>query len=112
MDRVEASAEDGSYHNNRDNLHVELNNQPFELLQTVKDLNDELQNVKEDNERILRAHEQSNQKLMDKLYNEGKDKREEHESESRTISYKRKGTKLKFSENESNSSLELMLGHT
>ena len=53
MEGVEASAEDGSHHNNANNLYVELNNQPSELLQTVKDLKVELQNVKEDNERIL-----------------------------------------------------------
>ena len=57
MEGVEASAEDGSHHNNLDNTYVELNNQPSELLQTVKDLKVELQDVKEDNERILRAQE-------------------------------------------------------
>ena len=41
---------------------------------------------------------------MDNLNNEGKDKRKEHESEYGTISYKRKGKKLKFCDNESNSS--------
>ena len=55
MEGVEASAEDGSHHNNLDNMYVELNSQSYELPQTVKDLKAELQIVKEDNERILRA---------------------------------------------------------
>ena len=57
IEGVEAYVEDRSHHNNPDNIYVELNNQPFELLQTIKDLKDELHNVKEDNERILRARE-------------------------------------------------------
>ena len=36
MEGVEASAEDESHHNNPDNIYVELNNQRYELLQTVK----------------------------------------------------------------------------
>ena len=104
MEGVEASAENGSHHNNLDNIYVELNNQPSKLIQTIKDLKDELQNIKEDNERILRAHDELNQILLDKLHNEGKDKRKEHISESGAISYKREGKKLKFFDNESNSS--------
>ena len=38
MEGVEASAEYGSHHNNPNKIYVELNNQPLELLQTVKDL--------------------------------------------------------------------------
>ena len=56
------------------------------------------------NERILRAHEKLNQIFLDKLHNEGKNKRKEHESESRTIYYKHKGKNLKLFDNESNSS--------
>ena len=55
MEGVEASTEDGSHHNNPYNIYVELNNQPSELLQTVKDLWVELQTLKEDNKIILRA---------------------------------------------------------
>ena len=75
MEGVEASVEDGSHHNNIDNIYMELNNQPSELLRIVKDLKVELQNVKEHNERILRAREELNQILLDELQNEGKDKR-------------------------------------
>ena len=53
MEGAEESVEDGSHHNNPDNIYVELNNQPPEFVQTVKDLRVELQSVKEDNERIL-----------------------------------------------------------
>ena len=86
---VEAYAEDGSHHNNLDNIYVELNNQPYELLQIVKDLRVELQIVKEDNEIILRAREELNQILIDKIHNGDKDKRKEHETVFGTISYKR-----------------------
>ena len=60
MEGVEASADDGSHkneQNNPNNLYVELNDHSSELFRTVKDLKAELQNVKEDNERILRAQE-------------------------------------------------------
>ena len=80
MEGVEAYAEDGSHHNNPDKIYVELNNQPSELLQNVKDLRAELQTVKEDNEIILRAQEELNQILLDKIHNGGKDKRKEHET--------------------------------
>ena len=53
MEGVEASTKNGSQHNNPDNIYVELNNPPSELLKTVKDLKDELQTVKMDNERIM-----------------------------------------------------------
>ena len=75
----------------------------------VKYLRAELQIVKEDNERILRAREELNQILLDKIHNRGKDKRKEHEIESGTVSYKRKGKKLKFSDNESKSSSGIKL---
>ena len=68
MEGVEASVDDGSHHNNRDNLYMKLNKQPCELLQIVKDLKDELQTVKEDVERILREREELNQLLLDKIH--------------------------------------------
>ena len=60
MEGVEASAEDGSHHNNPNKIYVELNNQPSQLLQIVKYLRVELQTLKEDNERIIRAQEELN----------------------------------------------------
>ena len=56
MENVEASAENGSQHINLDSLYVDLNNP--ELLQTVKDLNNELQTMKQDNQIILELNEQ------------------------------------------------------
>ena len=90
LEGVEASAKDGSHHNNLDNIYVELNNQQSELLQTVKDLRAELQIVKKDNERILRAQEELNRIFLNKIYNGGKNKGREYESESITVSYKHK----------------------
>ena len=46
-----------SNHNNPNNIYVELNNQPSELLQNVKDLRAELQTLKEYKERSLKAQE-------------------------------------------------------
>ena len=53
MEGVEASAENGSWHNKPDNIYVELNNPPSDLLEIFKWVKDELQTVKIDNERIL-----------------------------------------------------------
>ena len=101
MEGVEAFGENGSHHNNPDNIYVELNNQPSELLQTMKELNDELQNVKIDNERILEL----NQISLDKIHNRGKDKRNVYETDSETVSYTHKCKKVKYYD--SKSSLEV-----
>ena len=53
MEGVEASTENGSRHNNLDNIYVKMNKPPLELLQIVKELKDDLQTIKMDNERIL-----------------------------------------------------------
>ena len=98
MEGFEVSAKDGSHHNNPDNIYVELNNQPSGLLQKVKYLKAKLQIVKEDNEIILRAREELNQILLDKIHSRSKDKRKEYETDSGTVSYKCKGKKLKFSD--------------
>ena len=82
MEGVEASAENGSQHNNIDNIYVKLNDPPSELLQTVKELKYELQTVKIDNERIL----EMNQMLLDNMHNIGKDKRNVYEIDSETSS--------------------------
>ena len=103
MEGIKASAENGSQHNNPHNIYVELNNQPSELLQIVKELKDELNTVKVDNERILEL----NQILLDKIHNRGKDKRNMYETDSKTVSYKHKGKKLKFSDSESSSGVNI-----
>ena len=65
MEGVEASAENGSHHNNPENIYVELNNTPSQLLQIMKELKDELQTIKIDNERIL----EPNHILPNKIHN-------------------------------------------
>ena len=82
---------------------MELNNQPSELLQTVKELKDELHAVKVENERILEL----NQILLDKIHNRGKDKRNAYEIDSKTVSYKHKGKNLKLSDSESSSRVNI-----
>ena len=77
MECVEASAENGSQHNNLDNIYVELNNPPSELLQIVKELKDGLQTTKMDNERILEL----NHMLLDKMHNRGKYKQNVYEND-------------------------------
>ena len=52
----------------------EITNNSSGLLQTVKKLKIEMETVKKENERILRAQEELNQILMDKFQSEGKDK--------------------------------------
>ena len=69
MEGVEASAENGSQHNNINNIYVQLNNPPSKLLQIVKELKDELQTIKIYNERIMELNEM----LLDKIHNIGKD---------------------------------------
>ena len=99
MEGVEASVENGSQHNNPDNIYVELNNPPSELLQIVKELQEELQIVKIDNEIILEL----NQILLEKIHNRGKDKIFFYETDSETVSYKHKGKRIKYSGSESSS---------
>ena len=99
MEGVEASAENGSQHNNPNNIYGELNTPPFELLQIMKELKDELQTVEIDNDRILEL----NKMLLYKIYNRGKDKRNVYETDSQTSFYKHKGKKAKYSDSESSS---------
>ena len=43
-----------------------------ELMQTIKNLNTEIESVKKDNERILKTQEELNQILIEKFQTEGK----------------------------------------
>ena len=90
MEGAEASAENSSQHNNPDNFYVHMNNR--ELLQTIKELNEKLQTVKLDNERIL----EMNQMLLDNMHNRGKEKGNVYETDSETTFYKHKGKKENF----------------
>ena len=74
MENAEVSGENGPQHNNPDKFYVDLNN--LELLQTIRELKDELQTVKQDNQRILELNEY----LLDKIHNQEKDKRNDIET--------------------------------
>ena len=67
MENAEASARNGSQHDNPDNFYVDLNN--IDLLQLVRELRDELQTVKQDNQIILELNEY----LLDKMNNQEKE---------------------------------------
>ena len=99
MEGVEASTENEVQKNNPYNIYVELKNPTSELVQTIKDLKDELQTVKMDNERILEL----NKMLLDKIHNRGKYKWNVYATDYETMSYKHKGKKAKYSDSESSS---------
>ena len=71
-----------------------------ELLQTVKDLKTEMESVKKENERILKAQEELNHILMEKFQTEGRSRR----SESEDVSHQIKSKKMKLAKTESSSS--------
>ena len=98
MENAKASTENGSQHINPDNLYIDSNN--LELLQTLKDLKDEIQTVRQDNQRILELNEY----LLDKMNKQEKDKRSVIETESDT-SYKPKGKRGKYPDSEFSSEI-------
>ena len=72
MEGLEEYAEEGSPLNEQSNSRKELvkeeiNNNSYELLQSVKKLKIEMETVKKENEIILRAQEELNQILMEKF---------------------------------------------
>ena len=69
----------------------------------VKELRTEMETVKKENERIMRAQEELNQILMENFQNEEKDKRTELED----MPYQHKNKKSKQSKFESSSSSEI-----
>ena len=73
-----------------------------ELLQTVKDLKTEMESVKRENERILKAQEELNQILIEKFQTEGRSRR----SESEDVSHQRRSKKMKLAKTKSSSSSE------
>ena len=73
-----------------------------ELLQTVKDLKTEMESVKRENERILKAQEELNQILIEKFQTERSSRR----SESEDVSPQRKSKKMKLAKTEGSSSYE------
>ena len=84
MNRLEEYADEESPYTERINfqkepIQEEITNNSSELLQTVKELKTEMESVKKENERILRAQEELNQILMERFHTEEKDKRTESE---------------------------------
>ena len=101
MENVEASAENGPQHENPNNFYVDLNN--LELIQTVIELRDELQTVKQDNHRILELNEY----LLDKMNKQEKYKWSVIETDSKNNSYKHKGERENFYDSETSSEIKL-----
>ena len=88
MERLEEYAEEESpfieqENLQRDPIQEDITTNSSELLQTVKDLKYEMESVKKENERILRAQEEMNQILTERFHAEGRDKR----ANSEDISY-------------------------
>ena len=80
MERLEEYADEESPFSERSDfrrepVQEEITNNYLKLLQTVKELRTEMETIKKENERILRAQEELNQFLMEKFQNEEKDKR-------------------------------------
>ena len=72
MEGLEDYAEEGSPLNGQSNsrkepVKEEITNNSLKFLQTVKELKIEMETVKKENERILRAQEELNQILMEKF---------------------------------------------
>ena len=83
----------------REPILEEVTTKSSELLQTVKDLKTEMESVKRENERILKAQEEMNQILIEKFQTEGRSRR----SESEDVSHQRKSKKMKLAKTESSS---------
>ena len=73
-----------------------------ELMQTIKDLKTEMESVKRENERILKAEEEFNQMLLEKFQTKGRSRR----SESEDVSRQRRSKNMKLAKTESSSSFE------
>ena len=74
MERLEEYADEESPFNERSNsrrelVQEEITNNSSELLQTVKELGTEMETIKKENERILRAQEELNKILMENFQN-------------------------------------------
>ena len=73
----------------RDPIPEDVTTNSSELLQTVKDLKTEMESVKKENERILKAQEELNQILIEKFQTEGRSIR----LESEDVNHQRKSKK-------------------
>ena len=59
----------------RETIQEDITTNSLEFLQTVKELKSEMESVKKENERILRAQEELNQILTKRFHAEGRGKR-------------------------------------
>ena len=87
MERLEEYVEEESHITKignlpRDPIQEDLTTNSSELLKTVKDLKTEMELVKRENERILRAQEELNQILIENFKTEGRGRRLESEDSS------------------------------
>ena len=87
----------------RDPILEDLTTNSLALLQTVKDLKTEMESVKKENERILRAQQELNQIPIEKFQTEGRGRR----SKSKDASHQQKYKKMKHTKNESSSPSEM-----
>ena len=91
MEILEEYAKEESPYTEQDNIQREpiqedITINSSELLQTIKELKSEMESVKKENERILRAQEELNQILIERFHTEGKGKI----ADSEDISYQHK----------------------
>ena len=96
MDREEEYVDEESPYTERNNLKKEpiqedITNNSSEHLQTVKELKSEMESVKKENERIMRAQEELNQTLIKRFHTKGRGKR----TESEDIGYQHKDKNTK-----------------
>jgi len=94
MERLEEYAEEESPFTEpenlpRDPIPEDLTTNSSELLQTLKDLKSEMESVKRENERILRAQEELNQILIERFQTKGRGKRADSEDTSHQHKYKK-----------------------
>ena len=87
----------------RDPIPEDLTTNSSKLLQTVKDLKFEMESIKGENERILRAQEELNQILTERFQTEGRGRR----TKSEDTSHQCKSKKMKHTKNESSSSSQV-----
>ena len=108
MERFKEYADEGFPLNEQSNsrkepVKEEITNNSSELLQIVKELKIEMETVKKEKERILRAQEELNQILMDIFQSEGKEK----QIGSENVSYQHKSKNSKHSKIESSLSSKI-----
>ena len=95
MERLEEYVNEESPFTKRSNskrepIQEEIKNKSFELLQMGKELRSKMETIEKENERIMRAHEELNQILMEKFQNAEKDKW----TESEDMPYQHKNKKF------------------